>query len=264
MNNIFNAKRFGRLFKKTLLERPLQMFGFTGLLLAIVFIMYVTAKALGGFGTAQNLTFIWGLTLSSGFFASLVFGHFSTNARGSSYLTLPASHFEKCLSGILIAGILYPIIFLLFFRVVDSSFVAVFHNSLDPAAPFYKEQYESVYIFDYNGFLAWRVYPFFFLLTGAVFVGSLYFNRIPFIKVAMVICILIIAIVCLNLLLAKIIFGNIADAGPFNHVTIPVGKEEASIELPEQAAKIFYYALSFVLPLILWLLTFTRLREKEF
>jgi len=149
-------------------------------------------------------------------------------------------------------------------RYFNSRFVAIFHNSLDPASPFYKEQFESVYIFDFNGFVAWRVYPQFFLLTGAAFVGSLYFNKIPFIKVAMVISILVIAIVGLNLLLAKMIFGNIADAGPFNHVTIPVGKEEASIELPEQVGKIFYYCLSFVLPVILWLLTFTRLREKEF
>jgi len=110
MKDIFNAKRFVRLLKKTLLERPVQMFGFTGLLLAIVFIMYAVAKTLAGFGTAQNLTFIWGLPVSSAIFASLVFGHFSTNASGSSYLTLPASQFEKCLCGILIAVLLQSFI----------------------------------------------------------------------------------------------------------------------------------------------------------
>jgi hypothetical protein len=264
MNDTFNTKRFLRLLKKTLLERPVQMFGFAGLLLAVVFIMYVLAKAIGGFESAQNLSFIWGLPVSSCFFASLVFGYFATNASGSSYLTLPASHFEKWLCGILIAGILYPIIFLLFFRIMDSSFVSLFHNSLDPASPFYKEQFESVYIFDFNGTLAWRVYPMFFLLTGASFVGAFYFNKIAFIKVAIVIAILIISVVVLNLLMAKITFGNIVDAGPFNHVTLSVEKEEVSIMMPGAINKIFYYSLSFVLPAILWLLAFTRLREKEF
>src|ERR1700693_5493341 len=123
MNNTFNAKRFGRLAKKTLLERPVQMFGFTALLLALVLILYVVAKTLSGFSAAQNLTFIWGLPGGSFFLASFVFGYFSSNAGGSSFLTLPASQFEKWLTGVLIAGILYPLIFLIFYRVIDSSFV---------------------------------------------------------------------------------------------------------------------------------------------
>src|SRR2546430_5190710 len=144
MNNTFNIKRFGWLFKKTLLEKPVQTFGFTGLLLALALILYLVAKSLSGFIAAQNLTFIWGLTGGSFFLASFVFGYFSSNASGSSYLTLPSSHFEKSLCGVLIAGVLYPLIFLIFYRVIDSSFVAMYHNSLDPSSPFYKQQYESV------------------------------------------------------------------------------------------------------------------------
>jgi hypothetical protein len=240
------------------------MFGFTGLLLAVVFIIYLVAKALAGIGSAQNLTFIWGLPLGSCFFTTLVFGYFSTNASGSSYLTLPASHFEKWLCGVLIAGILYPIIFLLFFRIIDSTFVTLFHNSLDTASPFYKYQYDSAYIFDFNGVIAWRVYPVFFLATGITLVGSFYFNKIAFIKVAITLCILWLGILGINYIIAKVLFDNMTDAAPFNHVAIAVGKEEASIELPKTAGKIFAYGFAFVLPAILWLLSFTRLREKEF
>ncbi|MEP6682193.1 MAG: hypothetical protein ABJA35_02995, partial [Parafilimonas sp.] len=142
MSNTFNAKRFWRLFKKTLLERPIQMFGLTALLLTLVLILYVVAKQLSGFGAAQNLSFIWGLPGGSFILASFVFGYFSSNASGSSFLTLPASHFEKWLSGVLIVGILYPVIFLLFYHLIDVSFVTLYHNSLDTSSPFYKEQYE--------------------------------------------------------------------------------------------------------------------------
>ena len=190
MNNTFHAKRFGLFFKKTLLESPVQMFGFTGLLLALVLILYVVAKTLSGFTAAQNLTFIWGLAGGSFFLASFVFGYFSSNACGSSFLTLPASQFEKWLTGVLIAGVLYPLIFLILYRVIDSSFVAIYHHSLDPASPFYKQQYESVYLFSLNGFVAWKVYPMFFFLTGAMLVGSLYFNKVAFIKTAIALCIL--------------------------------------------------------------------------
>jgi hypothetical protein len=264
MNNTFNVKKFGLLVKKTLLERPIQMFGFTALLLALVLILYVVAKTLGGFSAAQNLTFIWGLPGGSFFLASFVFGYFSSNAGGSSFLTLPASHFEKWLCGVLIAGVFYPVIFVLFYRVMDASFVATYHHSLGPSSPFYKQQYESVYPFDLNGFVARKVYPIFLFLTGAMLVGSLYFNKVAFIKVAIALCILIIGTVGLNWVLAKMIFGNISEASPFDHVIIPVGKEEGSVELPAGIATIFRDSVWYILPLILWLLAFTRLREKEF
>ncbi|HEV7620836.1 MAG TPA: hypothetical protein VGO09_03835, partial [Flavisolibacter sp.] len=151
MNDTFNLQRFGLLLKKTLLERPVQMFGFTALLLALVLILYFVSKSLIGYNAAQNLSFIWGLAGGGCFLASFVFSYFASNAIGSSYLTLPASHLEKWLCGILIAGVLYPIIFMLFYRLIDIFFVGIFHNNLDPADPFYKQKYESVYQFSFTG-----------------------------------------------------------------------------------------------------------------
>jgi hypothetical protein len=264
MSNTFNIKRFKWLLKKTLLEKPMQMFGFTGLLILLVLILYAVIKSLAGFTAAQNLSFIWGLSGGSFFLASFVFGYFSSNASGSSYLTLPASHFEKWFCGVLITGILYPLIFLISYRVIDGSFVSLYHNSLDPSSPFYKQQYESVFLFNFNGIVAWKVYEMCFFLTGAMLVGSLYFNKVAFIKVAIGICILCIGVFGLNWLMAKMLFGNINDAAPFNHVTIPAGKEEGSIELPSGIVNIFNYSIWYIIPAILWVLSFTRLREKEF
>jgi hypothetical protein len=264
MNNTFNIKRFGRLIKKTFLERPVQMFGVIGLLLLLVLILYTTVKLLVGFHAAQNLTFIWGLPGGSFFLASFVFGYFSSNASGSSFLTLPASNFEKWLCAVLIAGSLYPITFLLFYRGIDASFVALYHNSLDPSSPFYKQLYESVYLFDFNGEIARQVYPMFYYLTGTMLIGSLYFNKTALIKTAILMCIVFFGVMGLNWLFAKTFFGNINGAGPFHHVTIPVGKEEGTIELPSRIQNIFYYSLCYFIPAILWLLSFTRLREKEF
>lgn len=264
MNNTFNAKRFWLLLKKTLLERPVQMFGFTGLLLAMVLILYSVIKYFGGFNPAQNITFIWGLAGGGVFLASFVFGYFSSNASGSSFLTLPASNAEKWLCGILIAGLLYPLIFLVFYRIIDSSFVALYHNSLDRSSPFYRQMYDSVFVFNFNGIIAWKVYSIFFFLTGAMLLGSLYFNKVAFIKTAIALCIVFIGVFGLNWLMAKMVFGNITDAGLFRSVTIPVGKEEGLIELPSNIAGICFYSISYILPAILWMLSFTRLREKEF
>ena len=264
MNNTFDAKRFRWLLRKTVLERPMQTFGLIGLLLTLSLILYSVIKTFGGFGPAQNITFIWGLAGGGCFLASFVFGYFSSNAMGSSFLTLPASHFEKWLCGVLIAGVFYPVIFLLFFRLVDSSFVSVYHSTLDPAGPFYKQLYQSVYILDFNGILAWKVYSMFWFLAGAMLVGSLYFNKVPFIKTAIGICILILGVIGINWLMGILLFGHINSAAPFNSVTIPAGKNAGSIELPPGIVNIINDSVWYVLPPVLWLLAFTRLREKEF
>jgi hypothetical protein len=265
MNNTFNPQRFGLLFKKTLLEKPMQMFGFTGLILALILILYAIIKTISGFNVAQNFTFLWGLVGGSYFMASFVFSHFFSNAIGSSFLTLPASHFEKWLCGILIAGILYPAIFILFYRLMDASFVSVYHNGLDPTAPFYKERYQSVNVLSFNGFFAWKVYPMFLFGVSAMLTGSLYFNKAGLIKVSLIICGLLISLYLINHLFAKLVFGgNIEDAWPFHYVMIPVGKAEGSVLLPEKISDFAFNVVSYVFPAILFITSFIRLREKEF
>src|SRR3954447_10149172 len=188
MNNTFNIKRFSLLFKKTIAERPVQTIGVTVLLLLLSFILYVVAKKFSGFTAAQNLTFIWGLAGGGFFLASFVFGYFSNNASGSSYLTLPASFFEKWLCGIVITGIIYPLLFLPFFHLVDVSFVSAYHNSLDPSSLFYKQDYDAVYMFNLNSIIAWKVYQMFLIGTGGMLTGALFFNKAALIKTAIVGC----------------------------------------------------------------------------
>ena len=264
MNDIFNIKRFAWLLKKTITERPIQNVGVTVLLLILSFILYVVAKKIFGFEPAQNLTFFWGLVGGSFFLASFVFGYFSTNASGSSYLTLPVSFLEKWLCGVLIAGVFYLLIFLSFFHLMDVIFVAAYHNSLDPTSLFYKQQYESVYTFDLNGIIAWRVYPIYLVLTGSMLTGGLYFNKISFVKTGITICIAVLAIFGLNWLIATFLFNNVNDASPYDHVTLVVGKEKATLILPPKIDNLFHTGVAFILPAILWLLPLLRLREKEF
>jgi hypothetical protein len=264
MSEVFNIKRFLLLFKKIIAERPTQTLGVTALLLVLSFFLYVTIKKIFGVGPAQNLTFIWGLAGGGFFLSSFMFGYFNTNASGSSYLTLPASFLEKWLCGILMTGILYPLIFLIFFHALDALSVTAYHNSLDKASLFYKQQYESVYNFDLNGMIAWKVYSLFLQLTGIMLTGSLYFNKIPLIKTGLSVCVIVIAIFGLNWLLANMFFSNISDAGPYDHVTLSVGNERASLILPTELDSFFHISIAFVIPVVLWFLPLLRLREKEF
>jgi len=95
-------------------------------------------------------------------------------------------------------------------------------------------------------------------------VGSLYFNKVAFIKTAIGMSIVVLGVMGINWLMATLLFGHINNASVFNSVTIPAGKEEGSIELPRGFVDIINDSIWYVLPAILWLLAFTRLREKEF
>ena len=88
MNDIFSFRRFSLFFKKTLLERPLQMFGLCGLALVISFLLYVIVKNLMGFEDGQTVAFIVGLVGCGTFLASFVFNYFGSNASGSSIFRL--------------------------------------------------------------------------------------------------------------------------------------------------------------------------------
>ncbi len=264
MNDVFSVKRFGWFFKKAILEKPVQLIGFIVLTLALDLLVYAFAKFTGGFDVAQNAAFILGIVGGGCLLASLVYGHFASNASGSSYLTLPASQFEKWLCGIIITGILYVAIFLLFFRVMDSIFISIYHSGLDPKGPFYKELYDAVQLFPFNGFIANKTYMMFLNFGGAMLVGTLYFNKAPFIKVALIACAFCFGAFLLNLFIANLFFKNIDNAFPYYLVWITVGNERGRLELPGNVLNTVSILFQYIIPFVLWTLAFLRLREKEF
>jgi hypothetical protein len=264
MNNTFNISRMGWLLKKTILERPAQLMGLTLLSFLLSFIIYFIVKVLAGFEAAQNAAFVTGLIGGGCFLASFVNGHFSSNASGSSFLTLPASQFEKWLCGVIITGICYILFFLLFFRLMDMAFVSVYHNSLDPHNVFYKQQYEAVNTFPYDEFVAKKVYTMYFNFAGIMLLGSLYFNKAAFIKVALITSIACVLLFLLNILIAQLIFKSVQTAFPYFMVWIWVGKERARLDLPGDTLRVINLFFQFIIPVFLWGLSLLRLREKEF
>ncbi|CAN5379541.1 hypothetical protein BH11BAC3_BH11BAC3_02100 [soil metagenome] len=264
MNNVLNVKRFGWLFKKTIMERPVQLSGFVLLILAADLLIYAFAKFTGGFEVAQNGAFLIGIIGGGCLLASFVFGHFSSNASGSSFLTLPASGFEKWLCAIFITGVLYLAIFLLFFRAMDSIFISFYHNSLDKNGPFYKEMYDAVQLYPFDGYVASRGFMMFFNFAGAMLVGSLYFNKAAFIKVALIAVAFCFGAFMLNLLIANLFFKDVDNAFPYFLVWITVGLERGRLELPGNILYAVNIAFLYIIPVILWGLSLLRLKEKEF
>jgi len=95
-------------------------------------------------------------------------------------------------------------------------------------------------------------------------VGSLYFNKAAFIKVALITCGICLAAFFLNLLIAKMFFSNVQTAFPYYLVWLMEGKERGRMELPSTSLQTVGIFFRFIIPAMLWLLAFMRLREKEF
>jgi hypothetical protein len=263
MNDIFEPRRFGLLLKKTIFERPIQLIGPIVLTLCATLAIYSLMLYFVGWNPAQNSSFILGYVGGGVFLASVVFGYFSTNANGSAYLTLPASYLEKWLCGVMIAGVLFSCIFFLFYRVMDASFVSVYHNGLDKNNPQYKIIYDYVHVYTFDSNMVWQSTSLYLNFVGAILVGSLYFNRVSTIKVALIYGAIIGMVYFLNLLLAHILFNNVDDAIPFNNVFIKAGTGAGTIELPHLAYQAVGISWFYIIPGILWITAGVRLKEKE-
>jgi hypothetical protein len=94
--------------------------------------------------------------------------------------------------------------------------------------------------------------------------GSLYFNKVSFIKVALIICGLFFTAYLLDFVFAKMLFDKVDKALPFYCVFISVGTEVGKVELPDFASKAVDIIMQYLVPGMLWVLAYVRLREKEF
>jgi hypothetical protein len=261
MREIFNFRRFGLYFIKTVLERPTQILGTFALSFSVVILIFFLLKSMGHFDVAQLLSFTTGLVGGGCLLASLVFGYFSDMAIGASYLTLPVSTLEKWLCATLLVG-LYLGCFLLFFRGLDSFFVHLYHGSLNKQDARYKQQFDSVYIFRYFD-ESLEVFVFFLNAATAMLVGALYFNKVSFIKVALVICSLYFFTFFLNYLIGSFLFKDLIRSFPFHNVSIQNSNEMGVLVMPSRWNRLNDAIVIYILPAILLIVSYIRLKEKE-
>jgi hypothetical protein len=262
MNNVFQFRRFRLHFVKTVQERPTQILGTFVLAFSVTMLIYFLLKTIANIEVAQLISFSIGLVGGGCLLASLVYGYFSDAGISASYLTLPVSVFEKWLSGLVLVGIMYVGLFLLFFRGLDTFFVHQFHNSLNRNDARYRDQYDSVYVFTYFG-ESLAVFIFFLNTAAAMMVGSLYFNKVSFIKVSLIICGIYFLTFMLNYWICAILFKDMIRCFPFHNVNIKNGDDWGVISMPSSFDPIYDLLAIYILPAILLILSFIRLKEKE-
>ena len=201
MNNIFNAKRFGRLFIKHTIEHYKSYLMSLGVLIGVL--------SLGiGFFTYSNNEEPMNIYLQSGVFAivlvlagtkfpSNIFAELGDNNKSIPALILPASHFEKYLVAWIYSYILVQVIFLACYPAIRSVILNTRH---------WPVRFEVFNIFHQRG-LGWILSMYATLHAGAM-CGAIFFKKLHFIKTGFVFFIGLMILSLVNKSVVEILLGT--------------------------------------------------------
>jgi len=276
MNNTFQIKRFGLLLKRQWLEFGriylISLLVVAGII-AVFYFLNLSDELSGKRMVAQHtLTFriplfsICGLLFIS-IVSSSYFAHMGQKSRAAIDLLIPASIWEKFLSGIFFTVLLSFMSYLFIFYLVDLGFLIKLKSIFGSATTTTTTESVSglnrevtvidnlAYFYPSIGKIFKGVYVIPFLVSSMFLLGSVYFNRFHYIKALLVIMIFsgLWTLVVVN-------SGQALFEG-----RIPVEQEETvfrttnSRDLAEWGAA----ALLMLFAVFFWVVSYLRLKEKE-
>jgi hypothetical protein len=258
MNNVFNFTRFSRLFYKHTTEHFKTYLMSTGVLIGILTLifLFISYVSNGHISTNQQGIIFFNLLFFSGtVFTSMIFADLGDRKKSIPMLTLPVSHFEKYLVAWVYSFVIFQLVFIGCYYLVDSTVIKVGNSGLID-----KSEIINVFSPDY---MFWVAFPQYALLHAICFFGAIFFEKLHFIKTAFLFFIFIMLISMANPFLLSAIFGLKIEKGvPFNSVGIMEADQFWFIRPTETSYSILLITV-FLVSVILWLSTYFKLKEKQ-
>jgi hypothetical protein len=254
MNDLFNAKRFGRLFikhttehYKTYLMSLLVLVGV--LLLGGGFLIYMLDAPLEvGLQTAMfgGIYFLAGTM-----FTSTIFADFGDQKRALPSLMLPASNFEKFLVGWLFSFVIFSVVYTATFYLILLILINLQHipNAPHKVIDVFAGQYVMIFVI-------------FALLHSITIFGAIFFKKLHFIKTAFCFFISAAMATLLNTIFLQLLLGHrIRPAIPFGFVVM-IEDNVTPIEGSNISAMMIIWMI-IAIALIFWVAAYYRLKEKQ-
>ena len=268
MNNTFNINRFGLLLKRQWLD-----FGKIYLISLVVVvgviigfyafnIPYPTKPNNFDYDGNLDMRFRYPLFLMLGFLfisivASSYFSLLGQKSRAILELMTPASIFEKFLGGIFYTTILSFLSYLILFYITDLAFVKYINSHLtefeiDKSGKSTISAVESIASQIFND-ASYRVsirtiYAIPFLITSTFLLGSVYFNRFQYIKTAVSVMLFVSVGVYIITKFSELITRGMLSNNRIND---------------KDNFLTTFLLITIALSLIVWVITYVRLKEKE-
>lgn len=260
MNQTFSLHRFQLLVKLDLAEKGknyLLMAGlFSGLLL--LFMLPITWRK----DYSEILFLLHALALfmvvmfGGSLYTTSVFSQYSSPDTGIAALMIPASRLEKYLSALLI-NLLFIIPFTLLFFKLHIWTIDFANDKMNPGQG--KYNYLPKELLQY--FISMHI-----IIQGSVFLGSIYFPKLSYIKTAAVLFTSAIFIGVLSWYLAKYFTSNPTNvvAFPFSAWKVWYEKSHTNfyVDFPESVQPLVNFVPVLFL-LSVWFIAYVRLKEKE-
>ena len=264
MNNTFDFNRFSLLVKRQWVEnKKLFLMGSFGIVGIIIVIDSLIMKWEHGHinADARFPFFLLILFFGSSIFANYVFKDLSDKNSSTGFLLIPASHFEKFLTGIFYAFIVFPMVFLALFYVVDLGFVSIGNNIKEELkVPGIKNIQLHTLIINSKKIREslGETIGFWLVIQAFVLAGAVQFEGRSYIKTAFM------GFASL-FLLGFVIY--LSDKFLLSDVTMQFQNKGYSRELvkptKEMFNRVFEIILIYILPPILLVITYFKLKEKQ-
>ena len=257
MNNTFDIKRFGMLFKKHTLEHGKTYLLSAGVLTGLLFILLGFSSYSSDGHLRINVqipVFVFISLITGGIFTSIVFSELGDKSKAIPTLMLPASHFEKYLVAWLYSYIIFQVIYVGVFYLTDSIVVNMGHHEL--------EVDKVINIFDTQKNDCWYAFVAYGFIHAFSFFGAIFFKKLHFIKTAIAFFACLIILTLINKpIVSALIPGDIKSI-PFQRLDIYDHDRYFNIRGSDGMMNVSLCVLALVV-LLLWATTYLRLKEKE-
>jgi hypothetical protein len=256
MNKIFNPARFGKLFVKHTTEHYKGYLMALGVLIGVMvlggsFLVYMIDAPLDH--STQSGLFLVILLIAGTVYTSTIFADLGEKKKAITYLTLPATHFEKYLVAWLYSFLIFLLIYTLSFYLVALFLLNIKHVP---------GQAEGVInLFQKQPLQMCLIYAF---LHAIAFWGAIYFNKLHFIKTAFVFFIFLGLLILFNKVVLTAMTGRNMDAAPpFGSLRFTDGGQQVDVSLPDARDNPTLAFLVVGLTLVIWIAAYYRLKEKQ-
>jgi hypothetical protein len=259
MNNTFNLQRFLRFFKKYTLENAktyfLLIFILLGILSLIIGFLAFAQQERFSVNT-QLFIFMIFVLLGGSIFTSMIFMEIGDKKKAIPLLTLPVSHFEKYLVAWIYTYLIFSVVSLSSFYLVDYTFIAL-AKPRDYTGPGYVLNLLTDPERWYVPLIGYTLFHSF------TFWGAIYFERLHFIKTAFIFFISLLVFSLLSRFLMSLITGGgVQQNMLFSSVSSGSGQHNWDIYAGMPLIHLGLYMLAAVV-VLLWVSAFYSLKEKQ-
>jgi hypothetical protein len=255
MNNIFSAKRFGRLFIKQFTEHYKTYLMSLAVLIGVLlvggtFLVYLISEPINL--DMQVVLFISLCFLAGTIFTSTIFADTGDPKKAISYFTLPASHFEKFMVG-------WVFSYVIFFLVYTGSFYLILMILLN-LKHWPNQHVEVLNIFTLQSFF---IFILFSLLHSIALWGAVFFKKLHFIKTAFCFFITIVVLTLINTSFLEAMIGReIRPATPFSNIMFFENNRNVAVASMNHNDSLVA-VIMLTAAIIFWIAAYYRLKERQ-